>query len=280
MTIVKVAYIINSYSVLVKERFYNRNMGVYNENRDKNQNMRDEIREQNAKLKGAPMKDKLAYFKEYYLKTSLLILAVAVFIIALIHSMLSGPQDTVFAALFYNDTGDSSDTTLADNFAAYMGIDTSKHDVYIDATMSYHDTSSQEISTEPATDATEALNSSMFSYDDYVGLEKAMALVAAKELDVIAGDDDVFNYYCKAEVFADLRDIFTKEELETYKDRLCYYENAETGESVPYGIDITDSPEIQKFHYYDGIHAILGFVVNSQNPDNAKAFLNYIDTAQ
>ena len=43
-------------------------MEVYNKNRDKNRNMHDEIREQNAKLKGAPLHEKLAYFKEYYLK--------------------------------------------------------------------------------------------------------------------------------------------------------------------------------------------------------------------
>lgn len=43
-------------------------MEVYNKNRDKNNSMHDEIREQNAKLKDAPLKEKLAYFNEYYLK--------------------------------------------------------------------------------------------------------------------------------------------------------------------------------------------------------------------
>ena len=48
-------------------------MEVYNKNRDKNQGMHDEIREQNAKLKDAPLKDKIAYYKEYYLKATLAI---------------------------------------------------------------------------------------------------------------------------------------------------------------------------------------------------------------
>lgn len=260
-------------------------MGVYNENRDKNQNMRDEIKEQNAKLKGAPFKEKLSYFKEYYLKSTLAVIAIATFIISVIYSMMSGPSDTAFAALFYNDTGDSSDTTLAENFASYMSIDINEHDVYIDATMSYHDTSAIAYDTQTAeesatTDTGTALSSTMFSYEDYVGLEKAMALIAAKELDIIAGDEEAFRYYCKAEVYADLRELFTAEELSAYEDRLCYYENEETGESVPYGIYITDSPKIKEFHYYDGVDAIIGFVVNSQNPDNAKAFLQYIDMAE
>lgn len=53
-------------------------MEVYNKNRDKNQGMHDEIREQNAKLKDAPLKDKIAYYKEYYLKATLAILAAAI----------------------------------------------------------------------------------------------------------------------------------------------------------------------------------------------------------
>ena len=40
-------------------------MEVYNKNRDKNQSLSDEIREQNAKLKNASLKDKLLYFKDY-----------------------------------------------------------------------------------------------------------------------------------------------------------------------------------------------------------------------
>ncbi len=34
-------------------------MEVYNKNRDKNNSLSDEIREQNAKLKGASLKDKV-----------------------------------------------------------------------------------------------------------------------------------------------------------------------------------------------------------------------------
>ena len=49
-------------------------MEVYNKNRDNNHSMHDEIREQNAKLKGAPFREKLSYFQEYYLKTTLLVI--------------------------------------------------------------------------------------------------------------------------------------------------------------------------------------------------------------
>lgn len=250
-------------------------MGVYNEKRDQNQNMHDEIREQNAKLKGAPLKEKLSYFKDYYLKATLAILAVVIFLGALVHSMMTGPKDTAFAALFFNDIGNSSDTTLADEFAAYRGIDTSEHDVYIDATMNYYGIPDE---TEPATqeDAQKALNNSMSSYDSFIELQKCMALIASKELDVIVGTQEAFDYFGKSDCFADVTTLLSPELLTKFEDKLYYVEIEETGKKIPCGIYVEDAPKLQAFHYYDDLQPIFGFLVNSQNTENALAFLEYI----
>ena len=95
-------------------------MEVFNKNRDKNNSMHDEIREQNAKLKDAPFSEKAAYFKEYYLKTTIAVAVAAAFVIYLAYSILTAPSDTAFAAFFYNDTGDSSNTELIDGFVEHM----------------------------------------------------------------------------------------------------------------------------------------------------------------
>ena len=63
-------------------------MEVYNKNRDKNNSMHDEIREQNAKLKGAPLKEKLAYYKEYYLKTTIVAAVIILLVGSIAYSML------------------------------------------------------------------------------------------------------------------------------------------------------------------------------------------------
>ena len=78
----------------------------------------DEIREQNAKLKNAPLKEKLSYFKEYYLKTTLAVIAILIFVGSLAYTMITAPDDTAFAAYFFNDTGDSSSTVLIDEFVS------------------------------------------------------------------------------------------------------------------------------------------------------------------
>ena len=231
-------------------------MEVYNKNRDKNNSMHDEIREQNAKLKDAPLGEKLAYFKEYYLKTTIAIIIGVIFVGYLAYSMLTAPTDTAFAAYFYNDTGDSSNTGLIDGFVEYMDIDTKKHEAYIDATMNY---------VPGGTD-----------YDAYMSLEKSMAVISTGELDVIVGDSDTLDYFAKAECLHDITTVLPDDLLAQYGDRLYYAESGETGEQIPVGVYVGDSPKLNQYYYYVNREPIFGFVINSNSIDNAIAFLRYI----
>lgn len=233
-------------------------MEVYNKNRDKNRNMHDEIREQNAKLKDATLKEKLSYFKEYYLKTTLAALAGIVFVISIIYTIATAPEDTAFAALFYNDTGDSSSTALIDEYIAHMGIDTSKHDAYIDATMNY------------------SSDGNGGGYEDYAGLQKTMALIASNELDIIVGDQDAFDYFARSDCFSNLSEILPEDLYQQFSDQIYYFTNEETGETIPMGIYVTDSPKLNENYYYVNKEPILGFLINSDSLDNALEFLRFI----
>jgi hypothetical protein len=240
---------------MYKER-QGKNMEIYNKNRDKNNGMHDEIREQNAKLKDAPLKDKWSYFKEYYLKTTLAIIAAVAVLAYLAYTMITAPRDTAFAAFFFNDTGDSSDKSLINEFIDYTGINTKKSECYIDATMNY------------SSDST--------NYEDYIYVEKVMAVIASEELDVIVGDSDTIDYYGGLECFSDITTILPDDLMEKFKDKLYYAKVGESGELVPVGIYITDAPKIDEYHYYVDMEPILGFIVNSNSVDNAIEFLRYI----
>jgi hypothetical protein len=231
-------------------------MDVYNKNRDKNNSMHDEIREQNAKLKNAPLKEKWAYFKEYYLKITLMIVIAVCFVGYLAYTMITAPRETAFAAYFINDTGDSSDTELADSFAQYMGINTKKAECYIDAAQSY---STAEV-----------------DYDTYLSIQKTMAVIAGKDLDVIVGDETAATYYAQIECFYDVTQILPDDLMEKFKDKLFYAKVGESDEIVPVGIYITDAPKINEHYYYVGKDAIMGFVINSENIDTSIEFLRYI----
>ena len=231
-------------------------MEVYNKNRDNNNSIHDEIREQNAKLKDAPLKEKLSYFKEYYLKTTLVVIAILIFVGSLAYTMITAPDDTAFAAYFFNDTGDSSSTVLIDEFVAYTGIDTKEHEAYIDASMNY--------------------SSDSGSYTDYTGIEKTMAVIATNELDIIIGDQEAFDYFTRSECFHDVTTILPENLLEKFQDKIYYYTFEETGETVPVGIYVTDSPKLNENYYYVDKEPILGFLINSDSIENALTFLEFI----
>lgn len=231
-------------------------MEVYNKNRDNNNSIHDEIREQNAKLKDAPLKEKLSYFKEYYLKTTLAVIAILIFVGSLAYTMITAPDDTAFAAYFFNDTGDSSSTVLIDEFVAYTGIDTKEHEAYIDASMNY--------------------SSDSGNYTDYTGIEKTMAVIATNELDIIVGDQEAFDYFTRSECFHDVTTILPENLLKKFQDKIYYYTFEETEETVPVGIYVTDSPKLNENYYYVDKEPILGFLINSDSIENALTFLEFI----
>lgn len=231
-------------------------MEVYNKNRDKNNSMHDEIREQNAKLKDAPLKEKLAYFNEYYLKTTIVVLVILLLVGSIAYSMLTAPSDTAFAAFFYNDTGDSTSTALIDGFVEHMGIDVKVHDAYIDATMNY---------TPDSTDM-----------NTFMTLEKTMAVISTGELDVVVGDADTLDYFSGAECLHDITAILPDDLLAKFEDKIYYAKYGESQVLTPVGIYVTDAPKLNQYSHYVGMEPILGFIVNADNLDNAIEFLRYL----
>ena len=231
-------------------------MEVYNKNRDNNHSMHDEIREQNAKLKNAPLKEKLAYFKEYYLKTTIIAVVAIILVGSMIYSMLTSPSDTAFAAYFYNNTGDLSDNGLIDGFVTYAGIDTKKSNAYIDTTMHYSPDGQ--------------------NLDAYAMLEKSMAVITTGELDVVVGDTDTIDYFSNSECLHDITTILPEDLLDAFQDKLYYAKLGESDELTPVGIYVADAPKLNEYHYYTDMEPVFGFVANSNSLDNAVAFLRYL----
>ena len=231
-------------------------MEVYNKNRDQNNSMRDEIREQNAKLKGAPLREKLSYYREYYLKPTIVVIIIILLVGSIAYSMLTAPSDTAFAAYFYNTTGNTSDTELIDGFVKHLGIDTKEHDAYIDTSM-YYTPDSSDMNT-------------------YMTIEKTMAIMSTGELDVVVGDADMLDYFARNECLHDVTAVLPDDLLARFEDKLYYAKYGESETLTPVGIYVGDAPKLNQSAYYTGMEPILGLVVNSDNLDNAIEFLRYL----
>ena len=182
---------------------------------------------------------------------------------------------------------------IAASFAEYAGLDTEKYECYIDAssTLSYQNPSEYELATS----------------------QRIVALIQSKELDGMLFDAEVFYNYAFNQVFMDLREVYTAEELAEYEGRIYYIDKAEIRraeesekassekytlvtltpdeviaeaqthrdpsameEPIPVGIFVDDSPFAQKSKAYLGVVPMYGISTTSQRVEVSKQFLDYL----
>lgn len=180
--------------------------------------VREEIKEQQKKLKDQSFKAKVEYFWEYYKIHTIVIICVAILLGALIHD-ISNNKPYGFYAVFLNSGSSSAQDYLESGFAPVSGIDTEKYSCFIDTSESYN--------LEVITETTIATS------------QKIMANIAGGDLDILAADSDIFTYYANQQVFIDLRTILSEEEINKYQDKFAYVDQAY--------LDYLDSEEYQTY---------------------------------
>lgn len=251
----------------------------------------DEIREQTKKFKDMSLKEKWEYFWEYYKINVIVIVIVASFVISMVYNFVTA-KDYCFNGMLLNASMMDQEKIAAE-FAEYAGLDTDTYECYIDAasTLSYQNPSEYELATS----------------------QRIVALIQSRELDGMVFDAEVFYNYAFNQVFMDLREVYTEEELAAYEGRIYYIDNAEirraeeaeqaTGESytlnsltpeevieeaqthrdpstmeepIPVGIFVDDSPFAEKSKAYLGVVPIYGISSTSQRVEVSKQFLDFL----
>lgn len=261
--------------------------------------VRDDIKAQRAKLKGAPFKKKAAYYLYYYKIQIIVIALIAAVVIGFIHSKVTS-KPAVFAAMFINaediQSSDKTDDILEKKVAGAAGIDTSRKSVDIDLTASLTPGGARD-------------------QMDFGVLEKIQARTMNKQLDVMAADAWNFNYLAGQAYFTDLRDVMSDKELDKYSDRIYYVDKAELdklakkmqdpdyvqeniavdearkteeasdfkkpdpsqmSEPVPIGIILNDGHFVKKYKIYSKTVGIVGIVQNSANKKTAEALISIL----
>ncbi len=251
----------------------------------------DEIREQTKKFKDMSLKEKWEYFWEYYKINVIVIVLVGTFVISMIHNFVTA-KDYCFNGMMLN-AAMMDQEKISEAFAEYAELDTEKYECYIDAssTLSYQHPSEYELATS----------------------QRIVALIQSKELDGLVFDAEAFYNYAFNQVFMDLREIYTAEELSAMEGRIYYIDMAEirraeeaeqdTGESytltsltpeeiieeaqthrdpstmeepIPVGIFVDDSPFAEKSKAYLGLVPIYGISITSQRVEVSKQFLEFL----
>lgn len=244
----------------------------------------DEFREEREALKNADLKTKWMYFLDYYKWHTIGIIAGIIAVISFIYSAVTA-KDTAFNAYFVNTYADTvKSEAFVNDFAAFAQIDLNEYYATIDTSMQMSIDSLDEMT----------ISSS----------ERIMVTIAAGEVDFLAADEKTFSTYGTPDTMYDLREFFTEEELEKYKDYIYYVDMEEVRrkqkildegfvdsyvpkeydhlapeemtDPVPIGLCIQDCPKLKDTYYFKGDITPMGIVGNTKHPETVRLFLDYL----
>ncbi|WP_026491325.1 hypothetical protein [Butyrivibrio sp. XPD2002] len=243
-------------------------------------NINEEKRSQWQALKGMGFKAHWDYFWDYY-KIHVIVAVIVVIVTISIVKDIVMQKPYALSCTFINTASMMEPDSIRDGFADYEKIDTSKFTIAIDSSSTID----------------------LKSPDQYsiANSERIYAMIAARDLDVIMADETIFKNYVGNEIFQDLRNYYTEEELAALGDKVYYATpedfvketDPETGitptepaedsmakmsetEPVPVGIILENNPHLDEIQYYPGEKAYIGIVTASQRTDVAKDFIQYI----
>ena len=167
--------------------------------------VQDEIRQQHMKTKDMTFKGKLDYFWYYYKTHTIAAILILIFGITFIHNIVTA-KDYNFYGIMLNSSILDGDA-MAESFGEYAALDMENYECFIDtlSTLSYQSQNQYDMAT----------------------LQKLVALVQSKDLDVMVLDAQVFDNFSFNGMLADLRDVMSEEELAKYEGKIYYLDYAE-----------------------------------------------------
>ena len=182
-------------------------------------------------MKPMSFRQKVEHIWTYY-KEHLFVIAMAVVVvIAIISSAINSNRQIMLSGMLCN-VGMSMDgyNYLTEDFFEKNGGDSSVEDIFL---------SSQEFALPESMDQSQVDAA-------YVSAMSIISMVEAKKLDYMIITEDAFGYFLGHEIYMDLSEFLTPEEMEQWKGKVVYAqaeaEDGTVGEMYPVGINISDLP--------------------------------------
>ena len=113
----------------------------------------------------------------------------------------------------------------------------------------------------------------------YTATMRLVAMVSAKEVDYVIMDKIGLEFYLGHDLFMDLNELLSWEELEKWKDDLIYLTYEDTGETIPVAINLKNTWFAKKYLRTEKDQYI-GFAANTQRPDACKILWEYLKAGE
>lgn len=162
----------------------------------------DEFRAEREALKQGNFRQKAEYFWDYYKWHTIAVVVGVICIWSLVHTMLTA-KDPVLNIAMLNCAEISTHTeTFGTAYAEYAGIDMTEYDIRLDTSCYINLSANDQTSVNT--------------------IQKLMVSLASGDLDGVAGAGEVFSYYAYNDIFQDLREILSEEQLAAYEPYFYY----------------------------------------------------------
>ncbi len=207
-------------------------------------------------LKNLPFKQKIAYFKDYYMIGLACLIAAAIFIGYMVYTSLINPSRDVLTVAVLDDTFVSATEEMGASIKEYIGLERRKDYVGV----SYFDT------------------------NDYQMNMAYMTIAGAGQLDLIVCSYEQFQNQANMGLLADMKELLPAETYNRLKDRMVTGHAVDAdldgnityvGDELEYGIDITDSAVVKQYITTGADRVILCAFAAPPNKENALKTIDY-----
>ncbi|MDD6328802.1 MAG: hypothetical protein PUA62_10210 [Lachnospiraceae bacterium] len=204
--------------------------------------------------------EKIGYFWDYYKWTVGVVVGLALCILLLVRAVIIEMKPPIIYIAMMNAHMESpGDATYGDDYGNQRGLDPKSGRITLDVDF---------LHPELITDA-DLKNDTIIA-----SMQRFSASVTTGNIDIAITNPWVLRDYMENNVFHDLRDVYTEEELAQFGELLTYEKNA-SGEVVPVGIIINGHRDIDSF-YEEGETIVIGIPSDSTRVERAKDFIAWM----
>ena len=222
----------------------------------KGNSLKDEIKISRMEgLQGKSNWYKFKYYVYYYKIPVIVGIGVLVFLISLVHSIVTA-KDTVLSVALLNANQEVEYSLFLDEYFQTTDYDAGKTEMRIDASYCFYD-----------------------NYSNYQNEQRFFVATAAEQIDVVIGSKEIFEKYADMGYFIDLSKLMDADTYSKYSDMAHTTSLTEEygGNTEVSGLDITNWDCISKLKWYEGSDepVYIGIVCESKNKEQAIDFINY-----
>ena len=223
----------------------------------KGNSLKDEIKISRMEgLQGKSNWYKFKYYVYYYKIPVIVGIGVLVFLISLVHSIVTA-KDTVLSVALLNANQEVDYSLFLDEYFQTTDYDAGKTEMRIDASYCFYD-----------------------NYSNYQNEQRFFVATAAEQIDVVIGSKEIFEKYADMGYFIDLSKLMDTDTYSKYSDMAHTTSLTEEygGNTEVSGLDITNWDCISKLKWYEGSDepVYIGIVCESKNKEQAIDFINYL----